>query len=136
MSTDGLMEDAARILSGEVALGARGPRVAAALTRSAFEHWVDWMCEPWLATGDGRPSGRSKLIVLSALHDPPLGERAGRAWDGLSRASHHHAYELQPSSADVRALHAGVSALMATPIARATGTSKPWAVRAYLEGGS
>lgn len=127
------MEDAARILSGEVDLGARGPRVAAALTRSAFEHWVDWMCEPWLATGESRPSGRSKLIVIAALHDPSLGEGAGLAWDGLSRAGHQHAYELQPSSAEVRALHARVAALMATPVARATGTGKPWELRAHSQ---
>ncbi|MGA8254169.1 MAG: hypothetical protein WB989_27045 [Mycobacterium sp.] len=33
-----------------------------------------------------------------------MGERARRVWHSLSQAVHHHAYELQPSPAEVRHL--------------------------------
>ena len=42
-----------------------------------------------------------------------LGERAKRVWHGLSRAVHHHAYELQPSVAEVRQLVKQVRVLAA-----------------------
>jgi hypothetical protein len=47
--------------------------------------------------------GRSRLIVLRVL-DPVAGTHAGRAWDGLSRACHRHAFELPPAESEVRAL--------------------------------
>ena len=53
---------------------------------------------------DRPPTTSSKLIALGALQGIELGERATRVWYGLSRAVHHHAYELQPSVAEVRQL--------------------------------
>jgi len=38
---------------------------------------------------------------VGALHGVELGEQANRVWHGLSRALHHHAYELQPTVAEV-----------------------------------
>ena len=42
-----------------------------------------------------------------------LGEHAKRVWHGLSRAVHHHAYELEPSVAEVRQLVKQVRVLAA-----------------------
>jgi hypothetical protein len=45
---------------------------------------------------------RTQLICLrSYLEDAGLAARAGHAWSALSRACHHHAYELAPTSAEL-----------------------------------
>ena len=51
-----------------------------------------------------RPTGRSQLILLRELGDPVIAGKARIAWDGLSRACHHHSYELQPTVGEVRGL--------------------------------
>jgi hypothetical protein len=101
------LDYADQILDGTVALGSRSTRVAALLARGAFEEWLDEQC-PW-ASPTRRPSTKSKLAVLDALDgDADTGERAKRVWHALSRLCHHHAYELQPSPAEVRLLVAAV----------------------------
>jgi hypothetical protein len=45
---------------------------------------------------------RTQLICLrSYLEDAGLAARAGHAWSALSRACHHHPYELAPTSAEL-----------------------------------
>jgi hypothetical protein len=45
----------------------------------------------------------TQLICLrSYLGDARLAARAGHAWSALSRASHHHPYELAPTSAELQ----------------------------------
>ena len=101
-----LLNYAEQVLDGAVQLGARGSRTAALLTRPAFEDWLDDISAPWSTqvTADRPPTTMSKLVALGALHGVELGERANRVWHGLSRAVHHHAYELQPTVAEVRQL--------------------------------
>lgn len=109
-----LLDYAEQILDGSVALGAPSARVAALLARSAFEDWLDEQ-SPWAVTAPQRPTTASKLVALSTRDDPEEGHRAKRAWDGLSRACHHHSYELQPSPAEVRQLVAAVRQLDEPP---------------------
>ncbi|ULN48889.1 hypothetical protein MI170_05800 [Mycolicibacterium goodii] len=101
-----LLDFADQVLDGTVNLGVRGPRTAALLARRAFEDWLDEISRSWAvhADTDRSPTTSSKLVVLGALRGEPLGEKAKRVWHGLSRAVHHHAYELQPSVAEVRSL--------------------------------
>jgi hypothetical protein len=101
-----LLTYAEHVLDGTVSLGARGPRTAALLARRAFEDWLDEVSASWLTqvVSDRTPTTSSKLVALGALQGMELGERAKRLWHGLSRAVHHHAYELQPSVAEVRQL--------------------------------
>ncbi|OBG82603.1 hypothetical protein A5733_14945 [Mycobacterium sp. NS-7484] len=101
-----LLSYAEQVLDGTVRLGVRGPRTAALLARCAFEDWLDEMSAPWAtqAETDRPPTTSSKLVALGALHGNELGEQAKTAWNGLSRAVHHHAYELQPSVTEVRYL--------------------------------
>jgi hypothetical protein len=40
--------------------------------------------------------------------DPDLGSRATELWHTLSRAAHHHAYELAPIGPELRAWHGEV----------------------------
>ncbi|AKS35850.1 hypothetical protein [Mycolicibacterium goodii] len=101
-----LLAHADQVLNGTVDLGVRGPRTAALLARRAFEDWLDETSRSWAvhANSDRAPTTSSKLVVLGALRGEELGETAKRVWHGLSRAVHHHAYELQPSVAEVRSL--------------------------------
>ncbi|MDH6197998.1 hypothetical protein M2272_004654 [Mycobacterium frederiksbergense] len=108
-----LLAYADQLLDGTVCLGPRGPRTAALLARRAFEDWLDEVSTSWAvhAESDRAPTTSSKLVVLSALRGAELGETAKRVWHGLSRAVHHHAYELQPSVAEVRDLVRHVKAV-------------------------
>src|SRR5713226_1967755 len=48
-------------------------------------------------------SMRVQLICLRTyLGDADLAARAGHAWSALSRACHHHPYELAPTAAELR----------------------------------
>jgi hypothetical protein len=98
-----LLTYAEQVLDGAVSLGARGPRTAALLARRAFEDWLDEISASWCTqvASDRPPTTSSKLVALGALQGAELGERAKRVWHGLSRAVHHHAYELQPSVVEV-----------------------------------
>lgn len=104
-----LLDYADEVLDGTVDLGARGPRTAAVLGRLAFEDWLN-EASIWLPVGQDRPTTNSKLAVLSALRGVEV-EDAKRVWHALSRACHHHAYELQPSTTEVKRLVAAVRQL-------------------------
>ncbi|AEV71516.1 hypothetical protein MycrhN_0886 [Mycolicibacterium rhodesiae NBB3] len=106
-----LLDYADRLLDGEFGLGARGPRTAALLARTALEDWLDEQSAPWLSSTVGHPTTRSKIVVLGAVRDGYVGERTRRVWHGLSRAVHHHAYELQPSIHEIRSLVGAVREL-------------------------
>jgi hypothetical protein len=55
---------------------------------------------------DLRPAAAHAIPTDPARHDnPEVGRIAQIAWDGLNGAvHHHHSYELQPTTADVRSL--------------------------------
>ncbi len=99
-----LLDYADELLDGSIALGARGTRTAALLARCALEDWLNEQSATWSPPGTNRPTTNSKLVVLSALRGGELGDCAKAAWHALSRACHHHAYELQPSAAEVKRL--------------------------------
>lgn len=104
-----LLGYADKVLDGTIALGPRAARTAALLARLALEDWLNEASASWSSTAsDKPPTTNSKLIVLSRKRGPELGERARRVWHALSQAVHHHAYELQPSAAEVRHLIAQV----------------------------
>ena len=80
------------------------PRIAAVLCRHAIEealrqYWS--LREPGLE----RCSGRAQLLCLTVyLRDRDLGRQTFAAWSDLSRACHHHAYELAPTAEELRSL--------------------------------
>lgn len=83
------------------------PRACTWLIRLALEHAVD---DYWHRH---RPevvavSRRAKLLALTRTVDADLGGRATQLWYALSRAAHHHAYELAPTAAELRGWHIGV----------------------------
>lgn len=83
------------------------PRACTWLIRLALEHAVD---DYWQRH---RPevvavSRRAQLLALTRTVDPDLGQRCTQLWHTLSRAAHHHAYELSPTSPELRGWHRGV----------------------------
>lgn len=92
------------VLDGAVPVpGGNSARAAAVLARPALEEIVEDRCAA-VAPGLVRPSMRSRLIILTALDGHDVGACAQTAWDGPSRACHHHSYELQPTAGEVRDL--------------------------------
>ena len=58
-------------------------------------------------------SMRTQLICLrSYLEDARLAARTGHAWSALSRACHHHAYELAPTLGELQSWFSVVSELV------------------------
>jgi hypothetical protein len=86
-------------------------RLAAFLARQALEEIIDQRCTdlgasvPWA-------TARSRLLVLRSLGSADAADSASVAWHRLSSACHVHAYELQPSFAEVEHLCAVVASLL------------------------
>ena len=58
-------------------------------------------------------SMRTQLICLrSYLEDAKLAARAGHAWGALSRACHHHPYELGPTAGELQSWFSVVGELV------------------------
>ena len=101
---DALLDDADRMLAGDrAANGVWWPRAAALVVRSALEAELAayWACvEP----GVEQCPMRTQLAVLRRPEyaGPDIGTDVAAAWHALSRASHHHAYELAPTLVELR----------------------------------
>ena len=80
------------------------PRVAAVLARHAIEealrqYWA--LREP----GVERCTWHAQLLCLTVyLSDRDLARETAAAWSDLSRACHHHPYELAPTANELRGL--------------------------------
>ena len=73
------------------------PRAAVFLARQSLEVALKtyWSAK---APGVEESSMRAQLLCLGAwVTDEPLARRAYQTWSALSRASHHHPYELTPT---------------------------------------
>ena len=97
-----LLETADRLLR-EVVPGTRGlwPRTVAFLARAAVEHELAgfWArVQPEVAAAPMR----AQLLLLGQYAGPEVARDAADAWGGLSRACHHHAYELAPTAPELR----------------------------------
>lgn len=103
MST--LLGEADRLLTGGIGIASEARRGACWLVRAVLEDAVRQHLE-----SAGYPTGeatmRSLLACLESLQhaDPQVARTARLAWIGLSNASHHPAYELAPTVAEVRHL--------------------------------
>ena len=88
------------------------PRASALLACRAVERTVERLWEQRALDLQGCPM-RVQLIFLRAyLGNADLAARAGHAWSALSRACHHHAYELAPTAAELRGWLAVVEELV------------------------
>ena len=88
------------------------PRAAALLACRALETTMHRLWERRTLDLQDR-SMRVQLICLRTyLGDADLAARAGHAWSALSRACHHHPYELAPTAAELRGWLAVVEELI------------------------
>lgn len=110
MSADELLVQAQQVLTTR---GGRGhsARMAAFLARQALEEIIDRRCAD-LGASAPAATVRSKLLVLRALDDADSADAAAAAWNRLSNACHLHAYEMQPSVAEVEQLCGVVAGLL------------------------
>lgn len=104
------------------------PRAVALLGRQALEAALD---DHWRTRAPGVEECpmRTQLICLPVfLSDAPLAERASYAWWALTRACHHHPYDLAPTPSELADLLGTVEELTAQlrPVSapRDAGTSK------------
>jgi hypothetical protein len=103
-----ILDLARAVLDGRhVVHGPHSARMAALLARQALEGAVGILCGPTMR----RATMRSRLLYLRVLIDPETADCAGIAWNGLSGACHHHAYELSPTPGEVRHLMELVSVI-------------------------
>jgi hypothetical protein len=107
-----LLELALRLLGrADPATAGLWPRASALLALRALESSVRRLWEI-RALGFETCPVRTQLICLrSYLDDAALAARAGHAWSALSRACHHHAYELAPTAGELESWFAAVSEL-------------------------
>jgi hypothetical protein len=80
------------------------PRSCAWLIRLALETSLDQYWARVLPEA-GRCGMRPQLLLLHRYADPRTAANAKDAWLGLARATHHHAYELAPTAAELRHWH-------------------------------
>lgn len=112
-----LLDQANRLLAGDVAVPSEARRGACWLARAALEEAVRNHLETaGYQTGDA--TARTLLACFESVHraNPSHAQTARLAWIGLSHAAHHPAYELAPTVAEVRQLIALVA-----QVAAATG---------------
>lgn len=113
MSAVALLGHAQRVIN-EPRRDGLSSRIAAFLARQALEVIVDERC-----TDLGAPAAwanmRTKLAVLRSLDAEEAADSAAIAWSRLSSACHVHAFELQPSAAEVQHLCGLVASLLRVP---------------------
>lgn len=105
MSAD-LLAQAKQLLEGELEVRSHSVRAACWLARNALEDEVRMLLDA-KRLETGQATMRSLLSCRESAYredDPDLVFRAEYAWAGLSSASHHHAFELDPSAPEVRHL--------------------------------
>ncbi|CAN5538089.1 hypothetical protein BH20ACT21_BH20ACT21_09720 [soil metagenome] len=100
--TAGLLVEAHGLLAySDAATAGLWPRAAALLARQALEQGLN---DFWQVRAPGVEKGtrRSQMLCLRSYADEQLAEEANHTWTALSRACHHHAYELSPTASELK----------------------------------
>jgi hypothetical protein len=115
LTPDDLLAEAQRMLDeASTATVAVWPRAVALLARQALE---DALRSYWAehAPGVERLTMRAQLTCLRAyLSSASLASEVTFTWHALSRATHHHVYELEPTREELSSLVAAARRLVAT----------------------
>lgn len=97
-----LLAEADRLLRAQTSdAGGWWPRTVAFIVRAALEQELRSYWDR-TAPGTDHVSMRAQLLVLRSKASGDVAREAAAAWHGLSRACHHHAYELAPTAAELR----------------------------------
>lgn len=97
-----LLAEAQRLLTSR-ATDLRGtwPRAVALLTRQALEQTLDDLWR-WKAPGTQDASRRAQLLCLGPyISDESLAQQVRYTWAALSRACHHHPYDVTVTAEEV-----------------------------------
>jgi hypothetical protein len=76
------------------------PRAVAVVTRQALEEIIELVLTT-RATGVERCSARAQLLCLPEYAPTEAAREASYLWAALSRACHHHPYELSPTAEEL-----------------------------------
>lgn len=102
-----------RLLDGQVtAAGGVWSRATAWILRLSLEQAVDDLWER-VAPDLARCPMRAQLLALRAYAGPGTAAAVAALWSALSRAAHHHDYDLAPAVADLRRWREQTAALSA-----------------------
>lgn len=107
------LTEAERLMAAP-ARGTRGlwPRACAWLLRLALESALD---EYWTNTAPAVVtcrSRRSQILMLNRYLGTTGGRRVSMLWWSLSRAGHHHSYELALTAGELKYLHTEADAVV------------------------
>lgn len=124
LTRDRLRQAAADLLSGAVTVPGAEPVWSLAcvyLLRAALEAELDAL---WARTLPEVAAAcrRAQLLVLPQLVDAALASDVAEIWGALSEATHHRAYALPPSSAEVSAWTSSVLQMSAACAQGGAGT--------------
>ncbi len=112
MTPHQVLDSAVRLLDGPAPSMRRcWQRSCACLTRVALEQALD---DYWIRAAPSlihRPM-RHQLAVLPSFAGSETARSVSAVWNDLSRAMHHHAYELPPTIDELQDWHQSVSRLM------------------------
>lgn len=86
-------------------------RGSACLTRLALEQGLRRYWDRVAPSVVDRPM-RNQLLVLPTFAGAEAASTARTAWHGLSRAMHHHTYELAPTVAELHGWHQDITSLL------------------------
>ena len=78
-------------------------RASALLARQALEAAVDDFWHDRKLALESCPTRAQLICLREYLADDDLAGRVHHAWNALSRACHHHPYDLPPSAAELEA---------------------------------
>jgi hypothetical protein len=121
-----LLAAADRLLTSPVpGAGAQWPRACALLIRLALEMTLDRFWGRALPPAANCGMRQQLLLLPRYTADQPAAAGLARAaWLGLAGATHHHAYELAPTAAELRTWHRAVAELATLLSAQASATGE------------
>jgi hypothetical protein len=101
------------------------PRAAALLARNALETAIDNYWSRRRIALESCPTFQQLICLREYLGDEELAGRVHHAWNELSRACHHHPYELSPTVGELGAMLETVGQLLTLQTAEPTGEAIP-----------
>lgn len=105
----GILELAERLLHrADPATAGLWPRASALLALQALEASLLHLWERRALDLHGCSMPTQLICLRTYLDDAPLAARTGHAWSALSRACHHHPYELGPTAGELQSWFAVV----------------------------
>ena len=108
-----LLDMAGRLLRrADPATAGLWPRASSILALRALEASLVRLWERRALDLRGCSMPTQLICLRSYLQDPKLAARASHAWSALSRACHHHPYELAPTSTELQSWFSVVNELI------------------------